>query len=46
MNDISGTKISNNIIQFLSHHGVPKQILADNDTVFKNTIVTKILALH
>lgn len=40
------TQIVDNLIQFFSHHGVPKQIITDNGTEFKNTIISDLLNLH
>nr|CAI5851064.1 unnamed protein product [Callosobruchus analis] len=43
---LSGTEIADNLIFFFSHHGVPSQIITDNGTEFKNTVITELLALH
>lgn len=43
---LSGTEISDNLIYFFSHHGIPKQIVTDNGTEFKNTVVSELLTLH
>lgn len=46
LNSLSTTEITDNLIQFFSHHGIPKQIIIDNGTEFKNSVVTELLELH
>lgn len=42
----SGTEIADNLINFFSHHGIPNQIIVDNGTEFKNSVITELLSLH
>lgn len=43
---LTGTEIANNLLQFFSHHGIPKQIIVDNGTEFKNSLISELLGLH
>lgn len=43
---LSSTEIVNNLLNFFSHHGVPKQVIVDNGTEFKNSVVKELLNLH
>lgn len=46
LKSLCSTEIVNNLIQFFSHHGVPDQIITDNGTEFKNSVLSELLALH
>ena len=46
LNSLTATEIVDNLIKFFSQHGIPRQIIVDNGTEFKNTVVTELLALH
>lgn len=46
LKSLAATEIVDNLLMFFSHHGVPKQIILDNGTEFKNSVVTELLQLH
>lgn len=46
LKSLSGTEIADSLIQFFSHHGIPKQIVLDNGTELKNSLLTELLGLH
>lgn len=43
---LSSTEIVDNLLFYFSHHKIPKQIIVDNGTEFKNSVVTELLQLH
>lgn len=40
------TEIANKLLNFFSHHGIPKLIIADNGGEFKNDLLQEFLQLH
>lgn len=46
LRSLAATEIADNLLIFFSHHGVPKQIILDNGTEFKNAVITELLQLH
>lgn len=46
LKSLAATEIVDNLLMFFSHHGVPKQIILDNGTEFKNSVVTELFQLH
>ncbi len=46
LKSLAATEIADSLLSHFSHHGIPKQIIVDNGTEFKNTIVTELLSLH
>jgi hypothetical protein len=43
---LMATEIVDNLLFYFSHHKIPKQIISDNGTEFKNSVVTELLQLH
>lgn len=46
LKSLAAPEISDNLVLFFSHHGIPTKIILDNGTEFKNTMVTELLQLH
>lgn len=46
LNSLASTEIADNLISFFSHHNIAKQIIVDNGTEFKNSVITELLNLH
>lgn len=46
LQSLLATEIVDKLLLFFSHHSVPKQIILDNGTEFKNSVVTELLSLH
>lgn len=46
LNSLASVEIVDKLLIFFSHHGIPKQIIVDNGTEFKNSVVTELLTLH
>ena len=46
LKSLSSTEIVDNLLFYFSHHKIPKQIVIDNGTEFKNSVVTELLQLH
>lgn len=46
LESLNSTEIVNKLIIFFSHHGIPKQIIVDNGTEFKNSVIKDLLDLH
>lgn len=40
------TEIANKLLTYFGHHGIPKQIIADNGGEFKNDLLQELLKLH
>jgi len=34
LNSLASTEIADNLLNYFSHHGIPKQIIVDNGTEF------------
>lgn len=43
---LTSTEIVDNLLFYFSHHKIPKQIIVDNGTEFKNSVVIELLQLH
>lgn len=43
---LASTEIVDQLLHFFSHHNIPKQIIVDNGTEFKNSVITELLNLH
>lgn len=46
IDSLAATDIVNKLIIYFSHHGIPKQVIVDNGTEFKNSVVNELLKLH
>lgn len=46
LNSLTASDIVNNLLIYFSHHGIPSQIILDNGTEFKNSVVTELFELH
>jgi hypothetical protein len=41
-----GVEIVDNLLNYFTHHGVPRTIISDNGTEFNNSVVKELLSLH
>lgn len=46
LNSAQGKEIVDNLLQYFSHHGVPRKIISDNGNEFNNSLVKELLGLH
>lgn len=46
MSSLNNIEITDSLLDFFCHHGIPTYIVCDNGTEFKNQIVRELLQLH
>lgn len=46
LKSLVATDIVDALLVYFSHHGIPSQIILDNGTEFKNSVVTELFQLH
>ena len=43
---LNSIEITNCLVSFFTHHGVPKLIITDNGREFQNTVIKDLMTLH